>query len=251
MHSLSFFLLKKGCAIFNPNPQIHTIRLANGESCFVIDDALTDPDLWFKVAVEQENDFCLAGAGKFPAYPGVELHMSAEINEAVAEFFLQHIRSRLRARRLVQTISRFSMMTLQSDQLRPAHCLCHRDVGGPEGMMKAASVLYLFKDAGLGGTSFYAPKKSADETAELIHDSLHMSAQSFAEKYGVEQKYMSGSNAYFEQIGSVAAKWNRIVFYDGNNFHTADIADEKKLNADLRVGRLTINGFFSCTTKAA
>jgi hypothetical protein len=217
----------------------------------VIDDALTDPDLWFRVAAEQENDFCIAGSGKFPAYPGVELHMSAEINEAIAAFFLQHIRSRVNARRLVQAISRFSMMSLKSEQLRPAHCLCHRDVGGPPGTMKAASVLYLFKDESLGGTSFYVPKKSEDETAELVHDSLNMSPQDFEAKYVIEQRYMQGSNQYFEQIGAVAAKWNRIVFYDGNIYHNADIVAEKKLVTDPRLGRLTINGFFSCTTKAA
>lgn len=212
---------------------------------------MKDPDFWFKVAIEQADDFTLAGNGKFPAYPGVELHMSDEINEAIAQFFLQHIRSKLNARRLIHAVSRFSMTSLQSEQLRPAHCLCHRDVGGPEGSMKAACVLYLFKDENYGGTSFYAPKKSENETAKLVHDSLHMGAQDFEEKYGVKQTYMQGSNAYFEQIGSVPAKWNRIVFYDGHIHHTADIVDDKRLSIDPRVGRLTINGFFTCTKKAS
>nr|WP_315487669.1 DUF6445 family protein [uncultured Undibacterium sp.] len=237
--------------IFNPNPHIQTIKLANGESCFVIDNALSDPDFWFKVALEQADDFTLAGNAKFPAYPGVELHMSDEINEAITQFFLQHIRTKLNARRLIHAVSRFSMMSLQYDQLRPAHCLCHRDLGGPEGSMRGASVLYLFKDESLGGTSFYVPKKSEKETASLVHDSLHMTAQYFEEKYGVEQKYMQGSNAYFEQIGSVPAKWNRIIFYDGNIHHTADIVDEKKLSKDPSVGRLTMNGFFTCTKRAS
>ncbi len=176
--------------------------------------------------------------------------MSDQINEAIAQFFLQHIRTRLNARRLIHAVSRFSMMSLQSEQLRPAHCLCHRDLGGPEGSIRAASVLYLFKDESLGGTSFYVPKKSAKETAALVQDSLTMSAHDFEEKYGVEQRYMQGSNAYFEQIGSIPAKWNRVIFYDGNIHHTADIVDEKKLSTDPRIGRLTINGFFTCTRKA-
>ncbi|MBC7405513.1 MAG: hypothetical protein H7252_07505 [Cytophaga sp.] len=216
----------------------------------MIDDALKDPELWLTVAADQQSDFCLAGKGKSPGYPGIELHMSTEINDAVAEFFLQHIRHRIHARRLVQTLSRFSMTTLRHDQLRPVHSLCHRDVSGPENLMKAASVLYLFKDSSLGGTSFYAPKKSVEETDELVHDSLHMSSLDFTKKYAIEQRYMQGANTYFEQIGEVAAKWNRIVFYDGNIYHTADIVDAEKLSADPRIGRLTINGFFSCTPKA-
>ena len=62
---------------------------------------------------------------------------------------------------------------------------------------------------------------------------------------------MYGSNDYFEQIGSINAKWNRVVFYDGDMYHSGDILNVDKLSADPQVGRLTINGFFSCTKKAA
>lgn len=116
--------------------------------------------------------------------------------------------------------------------------------------MSVASVLYLFKYESLGETSFYVPKKSEKETAALVHDSLHMTAQAFEEKYGVKQKYMQGSNAYFDQIRSVPAKWNRIIFYDGDIHHTADIVDERKLSKDPSLGRLTMNGFFTLTKKA-
>ena len=176
--------------------------------------------------------------------------MSDEINEAITQFFSQHIRTKLNARRLIHALSKFSMMSLQSDQLRPAHCLCHRDLGAPEGSMSAASVLYLFKDESLGETSFYVPKKSEKETAALVHDLLDITAQAFEEKYGVEQKYMQRSNAYVEQIGSLPAKWNRIIFYDGNIHHTADIIDERKLSKDPSLGRLTMNGFFTLTKRA-
>jgi hypothetical protein len=237
--------------MFNPKPEVQTIHLANGRSCFVIDDVLKDPEFWLNIAADQQGDFSLAGSGKFPAYPGLELRMSSEINAAVSAYFLQHMRSRLGARRLIDAISRFSMMSLRPDQLKPAHTLCHQDLGGPPEMMKAASVLYLFKDVTLGGTSFYRPQKSPTETQKLVHDSLHLPSEVFFEKYEIQKTYMLGSNTYFEQIGSVEAKWNRIVFYDGNTYHSADILNAGKLNADPRMGRLTINGFFSCTNKAA
>ena len=61
---------------------------------------------------------------------------------------------------------------------------------------------------------------------------------------------MTQSNMYFKVIGRVPAKRNRIIFYDGNIFHSSDISQPEKLNASDNVGRLTINGFFTCTRRA-
>ena len=212
---------------------------------------MVDPDEWLRLAIHHRGDFTLAGDGKFNGYPGMELRTAPEQNAALADFFLQHIRHHLNARRVFDSVSRFSLVTLRPDQLRPAHTLCHRDLGGTSGTIKAACVLYLFKGSELGGTSFYVPKKSESETAEIVEDSMMMSAESFAEKYGVARNYMHGSNDYFEKIGSVEAKWNRVVFYDGDIYHSGDILAVDKLSADPQLGRLTVNGFFSCTTKAS
>ena len=208
------------------------------------------PDQWLRLAIHHSGDFTLAGDGKFNGYPGMELRTAPEQNAALTEFFMQHIRGLLNARRVFDSISRFSMVTLQPVQLRPAHTLCHRDLGATSGTIKAACVLYLFKEHELGGTSFYIPKKSDAETAEIVQDSLIMTPENFSEKYGVARNYMHGSNDYFEQIGSVEAKWNRVVFYDGNMYHSGDILKVEKLSKDPQVGRLTINGFFSCSKKA-
>ena len=51
-------------------------------------------------------------------------------------------------------------------------------------------------------------------------------------------------------IGRVAARWNRMIFYDGRLFHSSDITDPAKLNDPMGMGRLTVNGFFTCTRPA-
>lgn len=211
---------------------------------------LNDPDQWLSLATYHSGDFTLAGNGKFNAYPGMELRTSAEQNAALTDFFLQHIRHFLNVRRVIDSVSRFSLVTLKPAQLRPAHMLCHRDLGGTIRTIKAACVLYLCEDNQFGGTSFYMPKKTETQTEKIVQESLLMSAEAFVEKYGIERNYMRGSNDYFEQIGSVKAKWNRVVFYDGGIYHSGDILDVDKLSADPQAGRLTVNGFFSCTTKA-
>ncbi|GAH33624.1 unnamed protein product, partial [marine sediment metagenome] len=55
---------------------------------------------------------------------------------------------------------------------------------------------------------------------------------------------------WFVHIGRVAAKWNRIVFYDGSMLHSGDIFAPDRLSADPLRGRLTLNGFFTSRRNA-
>jgi hypothetical protein len=48
----------------------------------------------------------------------------------------------------------------------------------------------------------------------------------------------------------VPARWNRMAFYDGTVFHSGDVGSAQALVDDPRIGRLTLNGFFSCTRVA-
>ena len=40
-----------------------------------------------------------------------------------------------------------------------------------------------------------------------------------------------------------------MVFYDGRLFHSGDIGDARALDDDPLRGRLTLNGFYTCTAK--
>lgn len=109
-----------------------------------------------------------------------------------------------------------------------------------------ASVLYLFRDPELGGTGFYVPKRSSADTGRLFADARLDSPSVFATKYGLSPGYMHEGNAWFRRIGGIAAKWNRLIIYDGGMLHASDIAAPDRLSADPRSGRLTLNGFFTC-----
>ena len=236
-------------ALFNPRPSIQELMLGNGRACFVVDDALLDPEQVVRFALDHRDAFRQA---PFNAYPGIELPMPPDVTARLDEFFMRHIRGRLNGRRTLRMNCRLSMVTLAPAELQARQWICHRDSQGVEpGQCIAASVLYLFKDSALGGTSFYAPKKSPDETALLIHDSSTAGNEAFAKKYSIAPGYFSGSNDFFELIGAVPARWNRMIFYDGRIFHSGDIPAPERLSADPRQGRLTLNGFFTCTRKAA
>ena len=233
---------------FNPRPQIQPIHFPNGQACLIVDDALVNPDALLQLAIEQSQAFQPA---PFNAYPGVQLPMGPEISNRLDEFFRVHIRGWLNARRTLRMHSRLAMVTLKPEELQARQWICHRDSAGlAPSQCIAASVLYLFRDPTLGGTNFYMPKKSAQETSLLVHDSGTSSNAMFAQKYGIQPGYSGASNAYFEKIYTVPAKWNRMIFYDGSIFHSGEIPRPEKMNANPLSGRLTLNGFFTCSRKA-
>ena len=236
--------------MFNPRPNIRCVAITPKASCYVIDDALSEPERWVALASEHRDAF---ESAPFNAYPGVELRMPDAISAALDAYFAEHIRNRMGARRLLRMYSRLAMATRTVDALEPRQWICHRDrlESAPDRII-GASVLYLFKDASLGGTAFFVPRRSAQETAVLIHESGQLAAAEFTRKYGIAASYPVASNDWFEKVGTIEAKWNRLIFYDGGElFHSSDIEAPEKLCADPGSGRLTWNGFFVCRRAAS
>jgi hypothetical protein len=141
---------------------------------------------------------------------------------------------------------RLSMVTRAPAQLSPMQCLCHRDrpMLDPQHSIQAC-MLYLFHDAALGGTSFYRPRQSEEKTRQLFADAQQLPPDEFFSRHGLPRQYLGASNDWFEKIGTVPARWNRGLFFDGYGFHSGDIPAPGRLSSDPSSGRLTLNGFFT------
>lgn len=219
--------------MFNPRPTIRYIPIDGRHTCAVVDDFLLEPHKL--VALAQREQFATEADNY---YPGPEFRLGQSFAFALDEFFMQHIRRSMGARRTVSVSARLSMATLAQDQLAPLQRLCHRDAAAfPPGEGLAASVAYLFDEPRLGGTSFYVPRQSPDETAQVLRDARDG-------LLAVEVAYMHASNQWFEQVCTVPARFNRAIFYDGEVFHAAQIEEPGMLSGDPARGRLTLNGFF-------
>lgn len=230
--------------IFNPTPQITRIELLDGQCCYVVDDVLLDPDPLVTWAEANQAQFRRVD---FNAYPGTYLRVPGALESALQDFFQRHMRGLFDARRLLRMHCRLGMVTLSPQALRPFQWLCHSDNFGLERTQSIqASVLYLFRDETLGGTSFYAPVGSPQITRQLFDDSSSLDAEAFTARYGVQPGYMCQSNEHFRLVGTVPARWNRMVFYDGSLLHSGHITAPEKLTDVPRTGRLTFNGFFTC-----
>lgn len=233
---------------FHPNPVIDEVRLADGASVWVIDDALLEPEAWRDSALSRWPE-ARETAGN--AYPGPELALGPAADEALDLHFLSHLRGRLGVRRTLSVHCRLAMVTWPPARLQPRQWICHRDrFNVPDGQRAVASVLYLFDDPALGGTVFFRPRRPGFPTDLMVHESGTLAPAEFTAKYGIDAGYMTASNAWFERTGAIAPRFNRMIVYDGSLFHCSEIVDPARLDADPRRGRLTMNGFLT-TRRAA
>jgi hypothetical protein len=235
--------------MFNPNPQVQTLSVGGRPLCYVIDDALLEPERWVDHAAAHADAFRDAPGN---AYPGHELRMPDAVTAQLDAYFGLHVRRLFDARRTLEAYSRLSLVTRAPAQLEPRQWFCHVDrLQAEPGQCIAACVLYLFRDEALGGTSFYRPLRPMAEIAQLVQASVTMDRGEFSERHGIDAGYMTDSNAYFEKILTVPARWNRLIFYSGLVFHAGDIFHPERMSTDPRAGRLTLNGFFTCRRNLA
>ncbi len=229
--------------LFNPAPRLQLADLSDGRVCVVIDDVLANPQGLADWAAQQR----FQPPNPIP-YPGLLLPAPAEVAARTADFFALHVRKALGGRRTLDASVRLAIVCQPPETLSPVQWQCHRDrLQGPgEHLLFAASVLYLFRDPALGGTSFYRPRRPMAEIERMVADSQRLDGAAFAQRWGVQPGYMLEGNAHFERVARVPAKWNRMILYDGGQFHSGDVGDASRLTADAASGRLTLNGFFTC-----
>lgn len=230
--------------LFNPAPRIEVRAFGHGAFALVIDDALLEPRRFVDFAAEHWGH---ARGTAHNAFPGPELPMPDAFTARLEDWFNQHLRRPLGGRRTLRAHSRFAMATWPPERLQPRQWLCHRDRDAVHpGERVAASVLYLFEDTALGGTAFYAPTRDVLATAQIVHDSSTLDAAAFRGRHpDVAPGYLVASNGWFARLGAVEPRFNRLIAYDGDLFHTSDVTDPARLSDDPRIGRLTINGFFT------
>jgi hypothetical protein len=234
--------------LFNDRPTVSVVPLSTQAHCLVIDNALQNPAA-MRAFAETRAEF---SAPHYP-YPGLVAAVDPVLHDAMGSYFDRLARDRLGARRRGETLIRLSRLESPVSALVPMQWLCHRDrvAADPARTLFAASVLYLFDAPDLGGTDFYRSRLSPADTDQLVADSQRLDAEAFTRRYGVPQGYMTPgqAEAYFEHVAYVPAAWNRLICYDGGLFHSARVALSPELPAQPAPGRITLNGFYTCTRR--
>jgi hypothetical protein len=232
--------------MFQQAPRVSLQRIDDLASCVVIDDVLLDPHSVVATACAHREAFSRPVNN---AYPGLELPLPDSVVQQFARQFELHAASILQVDGVVQGSGRLSIATLKAHELTAVQRVCHRDrlFTGP-GQRAIAAVLYLFHDERLGGTSFFRPRGSYEDTELLMRDLARNDANALQRLASQPPGYLTSSNAHFELITTVSPRWNRLIWYDGAGFHGSQIQDSELLSADPSSGRLTLNLFFLCSS---
>jgi hypothetical protein len=228
--------------LLNPQPRVSVVPIFDGHQCVVIDDFMLEPEALVGYAANNHAHFQDV-AGNY--YPGPELPISGTFAARVQDSFLQHARTPLKARRILDMKSRLSLVTRRPEQLLPGQRLPHRDFTGlPAGQGAGAMVLYLFKDERYGGTSFFKPKVPEHKITALLDDLKRREQAGGGALPDVPPTFAIASAPYFEKVLTIAPRYNRAIFYSGEVFHSGHIHMPELMVDDPRAGRLTVNAFF-------
>jgi hypothetical protein len=233
--------------MFQGAPRVSIQHVRDETPCVIVDDALLDPQAVVEVAIAHRNAFSRPVGN---AYPGLELPLPDSVVQQFAEQFEQHAAFTLQVEQVLQASGRLSLATLRADQLSAIQRVCHRDrLFTSPGQRAIAGVLYLFHDERLGGTSFFRPRGTPAETELLMRDLSRNDVESLKHLDSQNPGYLTRSTPHFELTATVSPKWNRMIWYDGSEFHGSHIEDPDLLSTDPSSGRLTLNLFLLCSSR--
>lgn len=138
------------------------------------------------------------------------------------------------------TEASFSVVSMTPDALQPVQRVPHFD--SPD--QNIIAMLHYLRVPEGSGTAFYRHRSTGIERiSNDNHGQLAAAANSELAEFPPEPGYISGSDAFFEQIGRVEAVPDRLIIYHGSLLHSGVIPRGMTFSADPREGRLTANFF--------
>lgn len=178
-------------------------------------------------------------------YPGAQSRVPDFYMHALYTYLRDIIASTfgIRVEDIEYSRSLYSALLTPPDKLLPTQCRPHTDALVAS---QLATVHYLCTPD-KGGTSLYRHRATGYETldvARFAHYETFLAPEEQDTSW--QQKYICGSNAYYEEIASYEATFNRLIMYRGNCLHAPRIAEGFNFAPDPVNGRLTLNTFIRC-----
>jgi hypothetical protein len=229
----------------NPNAEVRLHEVADGRYCAIVDDVLENPEALVDYAVQHAPRF-----GWMPMPPGPRLLIDDNALQDLQRFIRSKLSRHFPIHRTgIATWACLSNITLPPGKLSRLQRMCHIDRRSGPGRRTYAGLIYLFRNPDLGGTAFYRWKRPEviQEMERLVRedpDAAMAYLDQASEIFRQPPRYMTESNDLAELLTVVPARFNRLVFYDGEAPHSGHITHPHLLSDDLAQGRLTLN-FFS------
>ncbi|WP_443749241.1 DUF6445 family protein [Asticcacaulis solisilvae] len=223
----------------NPRPPFERRMIGDENNIvLVVDDALLNPDALLRHA--EQSAFAAPPPKSF--YPGVIAPvpmtylqlMAREMRQMMVQLFGMNPSSP------APTYGFFGLATVATDDFTPAQRAPHTDSAR---LNSFASVHYL-THAPFGGTAFYRHKATGCELITPIRSDKYARTRR-QELAQTEGQPAAAVEAFYEEIGYVEPRFNRLVFYRAGQLHRSRLNNDAPLTADPKTGRLTANLFFN------
>lgn len=223
-------------------PDIQSVQVGEHQVVF-IDNFLEDPQALVEIA-SRASFAPYPGVTERKGYPGLRAVAPADYSANLTALMEPLIRLNFgvpEALALRKAECAFSLTTMPPDELGPLQRTPHFDASAPHHM---AVLLYLCNEAH-GGTGFYRHK--ATGLQQITADNCEHFLDVYYDELNARppaQRYFDDSDAGFDFLGMMPARFNRLVVYRGSLLHSAVVNPQISINADPRSGRLTLNSFY-------
>lgn len=223
--------------LINPGARIGIVRQGRErQPVIVIDDMLSDPDLWRQVAARARF------APIRPFHPGVSTPVPARIAVQLRAELEPLIGATFGLDPVPPAGDCFlSLVTTPPEALTRIQRLPHVD--GLE--RERIAILVYLAGTEKGGTAFYRQRATGFETVDPDRRAAFEAAldSGLAVEGEPPPGYMGGDNHLYERVAAYDARPNRGLVYRSHALHSAEIVPGAELPDDASTGRLTLNAF--------
>ncbi len=233
------------------SPEIKLHELEGGQKYAIVDNFLADP----KQVVENFSGQIQKIVSQPLGHPGRGPDMQISEIQEIHGFIRSKLSRQFPFLRAGMRLKAFlSNVALKPEELSVYHRMCHIDPRISPEYHTYAGVIYLFENPDLGGTGFYRWRNkeiaaNAFQIASRDHEAALRYLEQHSEVFRKPPEYMTSSNEIAEFVDSVPAKFNRMVFYNGELPHSGHITHPELLTPDPLKGRLTLNFFAAVLPK--
>lgn len=228
----------------NPELIIEKVKIPNTNlHAYIIDDFLLDTDSVMFFA----NNFAYFNPmfSDNSYYPGIRDNMPLPYKKLLQSFVQDKVVPIINDKNNYTVLMHKCLLSLTS--CKPSELLLEQKMPHVDSCKSNEfALVHYLSGKEFGGTSLYRYKpKSLIEFSQNDESVLDEMLASVSATQKEHSGYLTKSTSIFEQILSIEAKFNRLVVYQGNILHSANLATEQSYSGDARNGRLSIASFCS------
>lgn len=230
----------------NPKFKIKKVNIPNTELyAYIIDDFILNTNSIMHFA--QNIAYFNPTFSDNSYYPGVRDNMPLPYGRLLKKFFEEYILPKFINEAGTINLHKclLSLVACRPNQLTIDQKMPHIDSYNN----KDFAFVHYLSGKELGGTSIYKykPRNKTEITVadKKILDEMLIEVANYPEEH---RGYITQSTPLFEQVLNIEAKFNRLVIYQGNLLHSANLDSPLSYCGDKRTGRLSISSFGSLLT---